>query len=107
MQQARPIDARPTPWKSVLLLCGKCARKMDGGFGPDGRDTLRTALRTELKKQGRRRDVRIVETKCLGLCPRKAVTLLDASRPGELLAVPRKTDASDVLARLQPARREG
>jgi predicted metal-binding protein len=97
---SRPIDAHATPWKSVLLLCGKCARKMDGGYGPEGQDTLRTALRTALKEQGRRRDVRIIETKCLGLCPRKAVTALNASHPGEMLAVPRRTDAHDALTRL-------
>jgi hypothetical protein len=33
-----PIDddirSRSTPAKTNVLLCGKCARKMDGGYGP-------------------------------------------------------------------------
>jgi hypothetical protein len=80
-----------TPWKLVILLCGKCARKMDGGFGHKGRDTLKQALRTELTARGRRREVRIMETRCLGVCPKKAVTAINASAPGVIVTIPRKT----------------
>ena len=80
-----------TPWKLLILLCGKCARKMDGGFGHKGRDSLKSALRTELTARGRRRDVRIMETRCLGICPKKAVTAINACSPGVILTVPRKT----------------
>jgi hypothetical protein len=37
-----------TAWKTIILLCGKCARKMDGGYGPKGKESLRRALRSEL-----------------------------------------------------------
>jgi hypothetical protein len=93
-----PIRSRPTPWKTILLTCGKCARKLDGGFGPNGKDTLKSALRIELTKMGRRREVRIIETRCVGVCPRKAVTVINAERPGTILTVPRKTGAARVLA---------
>jgi hypothetical protein len=36
---------RPMPWKTIILLCGKCARKLDGGFGPKAKDMLRETLR--------------------------------------------------------------
>ncbi len=94
------IDSRPTPWKTVLLLCGKCARKLDGGFGQKGKDTLRAALRAEIRERGHGRDVRIVETRCMGLCPKKAVTALNASCPQRILTIPRRTDAADALAQL-------
>ena len=54
-----PIVSRSTPWKTVILTCGKCARKMNGGYGPTGKDTLRTALNASLKGAGRRREVRL------------------------------------------------
>lgn len=95
-----PIRSRPTPWHNVLLLCGKCARKLDGGFGPDRGQTLRSALRQALKAAGRRREVAIIETRCLGICPKKSVTALSASRPGEIFVIPQGTPADAALARL-------
>ena len=97
---ADPIGIRATPWRTILLLCGKCARKMDGGYGPKGDDTLRSALRTELSDRGLRRQVRIIETRCVGVCPKRAVTALNAAKPDKLLTVPRKTHPADALALL-------
>ena len=88
MNRNREIRTRPTPWQSIILLCGKCARKLDGGYGPNKGATLRSALRVALKDAGRRRDVRIIETRCMGICPKKAVTALNASRPGQSLWFP-------------------
>lgn len=98
MQQS--IRSRPRPWKTVILLCGKCARKLDGGFGPKGKDTLRGTLRSALKEHGCRRQVRIIESRCIGICPKKAVTALNASRPGTVLTVPTGTPADVVLEQL-------
>ncbi len=92
-----PIGVRPTRWKTILLLCGKCARKMDGGYGPNGKHTLRSVLRMELSATGLRRQVRIIETRCMGICPRKAVTALNAAKPEAILTVPRKTPPEAVL----------
>jgi predicted metal-binding protein len=94
------IQSRPTPWTTVLLVCGKCSRKIDGGYGPKGKDTLKFALRSELAERGQRRQVRIIETRCMGICPKKAVTALNANEPGRVLTVPRKTDTATALARL-------
>jgi len=94
------IRVRPTPWKTVILLCGKCTRKMDGGYGSKGRDTLRTVLRDALRVTGHRRDVRIIETRCMGICPKKAVTALNASRPGRILTIPKGTATDEVMAQL-------
>ena len=27
-------------WSRAVLVCGKCSRKLDGGFGPDGDQPL-------------------------------------------------------------------
>jgi predicted metal-binding protein len=91
------IRTRPTPWTTIILLCGKCARKLDGGYGPKKDNTLRTALRVALKDAGHRRDVRIIETRCMGICPKKAVTAVNASRPGTIFVVPAGMPTAEAL----------
>ena len=81
------IKSRSTPCQRVILVCGKCSKKLDGGFGASGRDSLRSALRAEFKEQGHGRSVRIIETRCMGVCPKKAVTAIDASNPGRVYMV--------------------
>jgi hypothetical protein len=71
------IVARQTPWRDVILVCRKCSGKLDGGFGPNGEDSL-------------------------GICPKGAVTVLAARTPGAILTVPAGTDTMTVLARLLP-----
>jgi hypothetical protein len=99
------IQSRRVPSKGLVLLCGKCARKLEGGYGPDGKARLKAALRRELKAAELRRDIRLVETRCLGVCPKKATTMIVADRPGEVLVVPQAAPLADVLKRiLEPAK---
>lgn len=93
------IRSVPVKWRSFVLVCGKCSRKLDGGFGKKGKHALDDALRGILKAAGRR-ELRVVKTGCLGLCPKRAVTVAWAGRPGELMAVPEGTEPEAVLARL-------
>jgi predicted metal-binding protein len=97
VNRKREIRPRPTPWQSIILLCGKCARKLDGGYGPEKDATLRSALRMALKDAGHRRDVRITETRCMGICPKKAVTAVNASRPGTIFVIPVSTPPAEAL----------
>jgi len=92
-----PIRSRVTKWRTIILLCGKCARKLDGGCGPKGKDTLRNALRTVLKATSHRRDVRIIETRCMGVCPKNATTMVAASHPGMLFVVPEAASSEGSL----------
>jgi hypothetical protein len=94
------ILARPTSWKSITLVCGKRVRKMKGGYGAKGRDTLRTMLREALREHGRRRDCGIIEKRYTGICPRKAVTALNAERPDTLFAIPKGTSPNEALSHL-------
>ena len=96
------VRFRPTPWNTVILLCGKCARKINGGYGPKKKQTLKDALRAELKADGRRRQVQIIEMRCIGICPKKAMTALNASSPGRILTVPKGTHPKDALTLLIP-----
>lgn len=85
----------------LLAICGKCGRKLGGGFGKGGGQSLTKLLRRELAAaKGKRAAVRIVETRCLKICPRHAVALVDGSRPDEILIVAQGTPAAIVAARL-------
>ncbi len=88
----------PTGWTDTIVVCGKCSRKLDGGFGAKGRQPLAKALRKRLGLgRGRKAAVGVVETKCLGVCPKRAVVV---GRAGGWLVVPAGTSVECVAAEL-------
>lgn len=92
------VEATPAPWQEVLLICGKCSRKLDGGFGRKGKHGLKDVLRDTLKETGQRRAVRVLEVGCLGLCPKHAVSAISSRRPAEVLVIPRGADPAAVFS---------
>ncbi|MHA6722915.1 (2Fe-2S) ferredoxin domain-containing protein [Sphingomonas sp. RS2018] len=81
-------------WSDTIVVCGKCSKKLDGGFGAKGRQSLAKALRKLVSaKKGRKAAIGIVESKCLGVCPKRAVVV---ARAGEWLLVPEGTDVERV-----------
>ncbi len=91
---------RETPWREVIILCRKCDRKLDGGFGAKRRDSLRKVLREALRDAGRRGQVRVMETSCLGICPKRGVTALNATRPGTVHIIPAGTAGAEAVVTL-------
>ncbi len=95
-----------TEWRDVVLVCRKCARKLDGGFGPDGDDGFAKALRHALdagemrKRKALRREVAVVEVGCLDVCPKKAVVVVKGSEPGRVELVPEGAGMDEVVQRL-------
>lgn len=88
-------------WANTILVCGKCSRKLGGGFGPQGRTPLAKALRQRLGvRKGRKGMLGIVEIKCLGICPKGAVTTVNGATPGEWVLVREGTAIDVVAARL-------
>jgi len=88
-------------WAGAILVCRKCTRKVDGGFGKKGKHGLAKALRMHLHLgKGRKASVGIVEVGCLGICPHRAVTVVDASHPARWRIVPAGSDLDDVAADL-------
>ena len=100
MHTSEAARSRPTPWNTVILLCGKCARKMEGGYGVKGKETLRSVLRAELKIKGYGRGIRLIETRCMGLCPKNEVTVLNAGRPDCILTVPKGVMADQLIEQI-------
>ena len=85
-------------WRRTLVVCGKCSRKVDGGFGPHERLPLGKALRRHLNlAKGRKARLGIVESRCLGVCPKGAVVVIDAASPGAWRIVPAGTALGTVV----------
>lgn len=88
-------------WTRTILVCAKCSKKIGGGFGAKGKTSFAKALRQQVGAgKGRKAAVGIVEVKCLGICPKRAVTVVDGSRPREWVLVPEGADIGAVAHEL-------
>jgi len=88
-------------WSNVALICRKCSKKLDGGFGPGGGERLAKALRKHLSlKKGRKAAAGIVEVNCLGICPRGAVTVVDGAASRDWLLVRPGADLDELAEAL-------
>ena len=76
--------------KGLVLVCGKCAKR--NGH----KDKLSKPLKRGLKPQG----LKVVATRCLGVCPRHATTVHDSRRPQEWMIVRDGTPIDDVVGLL-------
>lgn len=98
---APPLKAIGAEWQGAVLVCGTCTKKVGGGFGKKARTPLAKLLRKLLGlKKGRKAPLGIVETRCLGLCPKNAVAMIDARRPDQWLVVPKGADVAELAARI-------
>lgn len=89
-------------WSEVVLVCRKCSKKLDGGFGKDGDQKLAKVLRKALGAKGKGRKARaaVIEVDCLDVCPKNAVVAVRASAPRDWAVVPRGASIEAVVARL-------
>ena len=98
---ARPIRSVATPATSLVAICGKCGKKLGGGFGPRGKQRLGKALRDALDLPASKRSrVHIVETGCLKLCPKGAVAVIHSGEPGVILVISAETSVATVAETL-------
>ena len=99
--EAGVIRVLASRWQGSVLVCGKCSKKIGGGFGDKGHTPLVKLLRKALGlKKGRKADRGVVEVKCLGVCPKNAVVMVDGARPDRWMLVPAGADVEDVVATL-------
>lgn len=97
----KPIRAVRQQAATLIAICGKCSKKIDGGFGPDGDQPLGKVLRKALHlPKPKRSDVRLVETRCLKLCPKGAVAVVSSHDPATILVIPAETPILEVATRL-------
>jgi predicted metal-binding protein len=94
-------------WANTILVCKKCSKKLGGGFGPKGKTGLAKALREQLGvRKGRKGALGIIEVKCLGVCPRGSVTVVNGATPGEWLVVREGLPIAAVVEELGLSRAE-
>lgn len=80
-------------WSRAILVCSKCSKRLGGGFGRKGKTSLGKALRKRFGlRKGRKSPVGLIEVKCLGVCPKGAVILVDTGQPGRWRLVPAGAD---------------
>ena len=104
-----PRDALEAPFvkakfEGLVLVCGQCEKR---GSGPskltakDARKSLKRALGAQ------RTRMRIVESSCLGLCPKKSIAIAGAAQgaPAMLAEVRNERDLKAVAARWADPRR--
>jgi predicted metal-binding protein len=95
------IRAVTTPSTTLVAICKKCGKKVGGGFGDGGKKSLAKALVKHLDlPKWKRSPIRIVETGCMKLCPRRAVAVTTSREPGVVYVVPAGTPVAEVVARL-------
>lgn len=84
-------------WSNVVLICRKCSKKLDGGFGPGGGEPLAKALRKHMSlKKGRKATAGVLEVNCLGICPKNAVTVVDGAASRDWLIVRAGADLDEL-----------
>ncbi|WP_260925125.1 (2Fe-2S) ferredoxin domain-containing protein [Novosphingobium sp. 9] len=85
----------------MVLVCSKCSKKLGGGFGKKGDKPLAKELRKLAgTKNGRKSNLLVVETRCLKVCPKGAVAVVDAKAPDRWLLIPAQTDVEAVAERI-------
>lgn len=95
--EARTAKAR---FSEIVLVCAKCAKRQS--LRP--RD-LRGRVKDALKRAGGRK-VRVVETGCLGPCPKRLLALATGSSvaAGRILLLDPAADAAEMARAILPGR---
>ncbi|UVO53839.1 (2Fe-2S) ferredoxin domain-containing protein [Sphingomonas sp. SUN039] len=73
---------------AIVMACEKCFKRTHA------KDKLTKPLKRALKPHR----IKLVKTRCLGVCPRDAVTLHDSRKPREWAIVAHGTPADEVAA---------
>ena len=68
------MEISPGPWtKGAFFICEKCGRRDDGtGIGKDFAEDLKKEFKGRLRDDGLGREIRVMTSSCLSLCPPEA-----------------------------------
>jgi predicted metal-binding protein len=98
IELAGRVRQAKAPFAETVLVCSKCAKKFPDGRGAKG---VRSALKSALKSR-RWGKVRVVETKCMDLCPKRRLVLASGTTLSnhKLVVVDAGFDADAALTQL-------
>ena len=71
---------------AIVMACEKCFKRAH----------IKDRMTKPLKRALKPHRIKLVKTRCLGVCPKDAVTLHDSRRPREWVIVASGTPAEDV-----------
>ncbi|HEX4508115.1 MAG TPA: (2Fe-2S) ferredoxin domain-containing protein [Alphaproteobacteria bacterium] len=102
MSSSKSIKRVRSDWQDVVLVCWKCSKRLDGGFGKKGEESLAKSLRrsTGARKKGRKGPLGVIEVDCLNICPKGAVVAIRAAAPEDWAVIPAGTPVAQVIERL-------
>ncbi|HTH97254.1 MAG TPA: hypothetical protein VL574_07525 [Stellaceae bacterium] len=102
MSKDKPIKQIDAEWQEIVLVCRKCSKKLEGGFGEKGEKTLAKSLRRAFgpRTKPRKATVAVVEVGCFDICPKGAVVTLRASNPSDWAVIPKGAAVDTVIDRL-------
>jgi hypothetical protein len=87
-------------WSASVLIFPKCEKKLGKkGFGSDGKQRLSKLLRKRAGGKGSKAGIGVISTKCLKVCPKHAVTMVDGARPRDWMIVLAGSALEQVVAR--------
>jgi predicted metal-binding protein len=95
----------PARWQGAVLVCARCQKRSNARFGPDRRPLAKALARALGGGRKRKAAFGVVPVKCLGLCPRAGVVVVDTARPDDWLVVEAGHDLDALAARLRDGRR--
>ncbi len=90
-------------WTDIVLVCRKCSKRAEGGFGKGGDKRLAKCLRKTLDvgdQEDRDTKVAVIEVDCFDICPKNAVVVVTSAAPGDIVIVPTNTPIEAVIERL-------
>ena len=94
------IRTAKAKFSEIVAVCTKCAKRQ--GLG---KRALRDLLKAEIRRTHTRRKLRIVETGCLGPCPKRALAVATGASlaQGRILLIDPAAAPSDTLRAILPA----
>ncbi|MCJ2104301.1 hypothetical protein MKK70_02650 [Methylobacterium sp. E-041] len=99
---ARPVRTAKAKFSEVVAVCTKCAKRQ----GLPKR-AIRDRVKAGLKQARPGAKLRIVETGCLGPCPKRLVAVATGASVagGRILLIDPAAPAAEIAAQLLPCRR--
>ena len=92
----------PGPWarkgRELLLVCGKCQKKMRRGEDEAGLSKLKKTLKTRARRGGIDVELKLLTVPCLKVCPKGGVVACTAEMVGAgRVSILRSSDDVDAL----------
>ena len=94
-KQESTVEWLSPPWGMLILVCGECQRRKAPPLDLDAK-TMRRALKEQLRDL--RPKTRILESRCLGICPKHGLTVTVAGGGETRIAEVDGLDAAQRLA---------